>query len=298
LKNNNSEVCIMRFVSFAESAIKGLAVETESGLRGLTENQSGYPGSLFDLLGRGAQAMQQAHQQLSAAPLLDTGRIRYLPPIERPGKIVCVGLNYADHTKESPYEQPSYPTFFPRFSSTLVGHGDAIIRPQASEQLDYEGELAVIIGTRGRHISQEQALQHVAGYSIFNEASVRDYQFKSPQWTIGKNFDATGAFGPVFVSADELPAGARGLALTTRLNGKIEQQGNTADMVFDVAQLIAVLSEAVTLEPGDVIVTGTPAGIGWARRPMLFMKPGDICTVEIEGLGLLSNPIAAETPSA
>jgi len=288
----------MRFVSFAESAIKGLAVETESGLRGLTENQSGYPGSLFDLLGRGAQAMQQAHQQLSAAPLLDTGRIRYLPPIERPGKIVCVGLNYADHTKESPYEQPSYPTFFPRFSSTLVGHGDAIIRPQASEQLDYEGELAVIIGTRGRHISQEQALQHVAGYSIFNEASVRDYQFKSPQWTIGKNFDATGAFGPVFVSADELPAGARGLALTTRLNGKIEQQGNTADMVFDVAQLIAVLSEAVTLEPGDVIVTGTPAGIGWARRPMLFMKPGDICTVEIEGLGLLSNPIAAETPSA
>ena len=288
----------MRFVSFAESAIKGLAVETESGLRGLTENQSGYPGSLFDLLGRGAQAMQQAHQQLSAAPLLDTGRIRYLPPIERPGKIVCVGLNYADHTKESPYEQPSYPTFFPRFSSTLVGHGDAIIRPQASEQLDYEGELAVIIGTRGRHISQEQALQHVAGYSIFNEASVRDYQFKSPQWTIGKNFDATGAFGPVCVSADVLPAGARGLALTTRLNGKIEQQGNTADMVFDVAQLIAVLSEAVTLEPGDVIVTGTPAGIGWARRPMLFMKPGDICTVEIEGLGLLSNPIAAETPSA
>lgn len=288
----------MRFVSFAESAIKGLAVETESGLRGLTENQPGYPGSLFDLLGRGAQAMQQAHQQLSAAPLLDTGRIRYLPPIERPGKIVCVGLNYADHTKESPYEQPSYPTFFPRFSSTLVGHDDAIIRPQASEQLDYEGELAVIIGTRGRHISQEQALQHVAGYSIFNEASVRDYQFKSPQWTIGKNFDATGAFGPVFVSADELPAGARGLALTTRLNGKIEQQGNTADMVFDVAQLIAVLSEAVTLEPGDVIVTGTPAGIGWARRPMLFMKPGDVCTVEIEGLGILSNPIAAETPPA
>lgn len=288
----------MRFVSFAEGALKGLAVETESGLRGLTENLPGYPGSLFDLLGRGAQALQHAHQQLSTAPLLDNGRIRYLPPLERPGKIVCVGLNYADHTKESPYEQPTYPTFFPRFSTTLIGHGEAIIRPQVSEQLDYEGELAVIIGTRGRHISQEQALQHVAGYSIFNEASVRDYQFKSPQWTIGKNFDGTGAFGPVFVSADELPPGARGLSLTTRLNGKVEQHGNTADMVFDVAHLIAVLSEAVTLEPGDVIVTGTPAGIGWARRPMLFMKPGDVCTVEIEGLGILVNPIAAETPPA
>ncbi|MEG1626478.1 fumarylacetoacetate hydrolase family protein [Pseudomonas sp.] len=288
----------MRFVSFAEGALKGLAVETESGLRGLTENLPGYPGSLFDLLGRGAQALQHAHQQLSTAPLLDNGRIRYLPPLERPGKIVCVGLNYADHTKESPYEQPTYPTFFPRFSTTLIGHGEAIIRPQVSEQLDYEGELAVIIGTRGRHISQEQALQHVAGYSIFNEASVRDYQFKSPQWTIGKNFDGTGAFGPVFVSADELPPGARGLSLTTRLNGKVEQHGNTADMVFDVAHLIAVLSEAVTLEPGDVIVTGTPAGIGWARRPMLFMKPGDVCTVEIEGLGTLVNPIAAETPPA
>lgn len=288
----------MRFVSFAEGAIKGLAVETQSGLRGLSENSPDYPGSLFELLGSGLQALQHAHRQLSEAPLLDTARIRYLPPIERPGKIVCVGLNYADHTKESPYEQPNYPTFFPRFSTSLIGHGEAIVRPLASEQLDYEGELAVIIGTRGRHIAPERALEHVAGYSIFNEASVRDYQFKSPQWTIGKNFDATGAFGPAFVSADELPPGARGLTLTTRLNGKVEQQANTADMIFDVAQLIAVLSEAVTLEPGDVIVTGTPAGIGWARRPMLFMQPGDVCTVEIEGLGTLSNPIASETPPA
>lgn len=288
----------MRFVSFAEGATKGLAVETQSGLRGLGENSPDYPGSLFELLASGLQALQHAHRQLSEAPLLDTARIRFLPPIERPGKIVCVGLNYADHTKESPYEQPNYPTFFPRFSTSLIGHGEAIVRPLASEQLDYEGELAVIIGTRGRHIAPEHALAHVAGYSIFNEASVRDYQFKSPQWTIGKNFDATGAFGPAFVSADELPPGARGLTLTTRLNGKVEQQGNTADMVFDVAQLIAVLSEAVTLEPGDVIVTGTPAGIGWARRPMLFMQPGDVCTVEIEGLGTLSNPIASETPPA
>lgn len=288
----------MRFVHFAEGTLKGLAVETDKGLRGLTENSPGYPGSLLKLLGQGNATVRQAYQQLCQAPLLDTSLIRYLPPIEQPGKIVCVGLNYADHTKESPYEQPSYPTFFPRFATSLIGHGEAIVRPRVSEQLDYEGELAVIIGSRGRHIPQDQALNYVAGYAIFNEASVRDYQFKSPQWTIGKNFDATGAFGPTFVSADELPPGARGLTLTTRLNGKVEQQGNTADMVFDVAHLIAVLSEAVTLEPGDVIVTGTPAGIGWARRPMLFMQPGDVCTVEIEGLGTLSNPIVAETPPA
>ncbi|MNZ41625.1 Ureidoglycolate lyase [compost metagenome] len=288
----------MRFVQFLEGAHKGLAVEIEGALRGLSENETGYPGSLHDLLKAGQSALQAAHRTLGAARIIDRDAIRYLPPIERPGKIVCVGLNYADHTKESPYEQPSYPAFFPRFATTLIGHGAAIVRPNVSEQLDYEGELAVIIGTGGRHIPQERALEHVAGYSIFNEASVRDYQFKSPQWTIGKNFDATGAFGPTFVSADELPPGAKGLGLITRLNGKIEQQANTADLVFDVVELIAVLSEAVTLEPGDVIVTGTPAGIGWARRPMLFMQPGDLCTVEIEGLGTLSNPIAAETPPA
>jgi len=288
----------MRFVQFSEDGAKGLAVDQAGILRGLNENEAGYPGSLHSLLNAGAGALKAAHNRLSDARLLDPSQIRYLPPLERPGKIVCVGLNYADHTKESPYEQPSYPTFFPRFASSLIGHGESIVRPRVSEQLDFEGELAVVIGIGGRHISKDRALEHVAGYAIFNEASIRDYQFKSPQWTIGKNFDATGAFGPTFVSADELPPGASGLSLVTRLNGAIVQQGNTADMVFSVVDLISILSEAVTLEPGDVIVTGTPAGIGWARRPPLFMKPGDLCTVEIEGLGTLSNPIADEQPPA
>ncbi|MNL95684.1 Ureidoglycolate lyase [compost metagenome] len=288
----------MRFVHFVEGTSKGLGVEQAGILRGLTEKDHGYPGSLLDLLNAGADALKAAHDRLSDAPLIDLSKVRYLPPIERPGKIVCVGLNYAEHTKESPYEQPSYPSFFPRFSSTLVGHGEPIIRPRVSEELDFEGELVVIIGTGGRHISKERALEHVAGYAIFNEASVRDYQFKSPQWTIGKNFDATGAFGPTFVTADELPPGASGLKLVTRLNGAIVQQGNTADMIFNVVDLISILSEAVTLEPGDLIVTGTPAGIGWARTPKLFMKPGDLCTVEIEGLGTLSNLIADENPPA
>jgi 2-keto-4-pentenoate hydratase/2-oxohepta-3-ene-1,7-dioic acid hydratase in catechol pathway len=288
----------MRFVHFVEGTSKGLGVEQAGILRGLTEKEHGYPGSLLDLLNAGAGALKEAHDRLSDARLLDLAKIRYLPPIERPAKIVCVGLNYAEHTKESPYDQPSYPSFFPRFASTLVGHGEPIIRPRVSEELDFEGELVVIIGTGGRHIPKERALEHVAGYAIFNEASVRDYQFKSPQWTIGKNFDSTGAFGPVFVSADELPPGASGLKLVTRLNGAIVQQGNTADMIFNVADLISILSEAVTLEPGDLIVTGTPAGIGWARTPKLFMKPGDLCTVEIEGLGTLSNLIADENPAA
>ncbi|CAI8738449.1 acylpyruvate hydrolase [Pseudomonas sp. IT-P74] len=284
----------MRFVQFVEGTSKGLGIEQDGVLRGLNENDAGYPGSLHELLQAGKGALKTAHERLSDARLLDPSTIRYLPPLERPSKIVCVGLNYADHTKESPYEQPSYPTFFPRFTSSLIGHGEPIVRPRVSEQLDFEGELAVVIGTGGRHIAKDRALEHVAGYAIFNEASIRDYQFKSPQWTIGKNFDATGAFGPTFVSADELPPGASGLRLVTRLNGVIVQQGNTADMVFSVVDLIAILSEAVTLEPGDVIVTGTPAGIGWARRPPLFMKPGDLCTVEIERLGMLSNLIADE----
>jgi 2-keto-4-pentenoate hydratase/2-oxohepta-3-ene-1,7-dioic acid hydratase in catechol pathway len=288
----------MRFVHFVEGTSKGLGVEQAGTLRGLTEKDHGYPGSLLDLLNAGADALKAAHDRLSDARLLDLSKIRYLPPIDRPGKIVCVGLNYAEHTKESPYEQPSYPSFFPRFASTLVGHDEPIIRPRVSEELDFEGELVVIIGTGGRHISRERALEHVAGYAIFNEASVRDYQFKSPQWTIGKNFDATGAFGPAFVTTDELPPGASGLKLVTRLNGAIVQQGNTADMIFNVVDLISILSEAVTLEPGDLIVTGTPAGIGWARTPKLFMKPGDLCTVEIEGLGTLSNLIADENPPA
>ena len=212
--------------------------------------------------------MAGAARMLAAGKRLDRDRIRFLPSLANPLKIVCVGLNYADHAKESPYEQPKYPALFSRFNSTLVGHGAPIIRPRVSEQLDYEGEL---------------------------DASVRDYQFKSPQWTVGKNFDATGAFGPSLVTADELPPGARGLRLQTRLNGQVVQDATSADMLFDVVSLITIISEAMTLEVGDVIVSGTPAGVGFARKPPLWMKQGDVCEVEIEGIGVLRNPIVDET---
>jgi 2-keto-4-pentenoate hydratase/2-oxohepta-3-ene-1,7-dioic acid hydratase in catechol pathway len=223
--------------------------------------------------------------------------VTWLPPLTRPGKVVCVGLNYADHAKESNFEPQTYPTLFPRFNSSLIGHLAPMIRPLVSDSLDYEGEMAVILGAGGRHIPKERALEYVAGYSVFNDGSVREYQFKAPQWTVGKNFDGTGAFGPTFVTADELPAGGAGLKLETRLNGKVVQAANTSDLVFDVATLIAIISEAITLAPGDVIVTGTPAGVGWAREPKLIMRDGDVCEVEIEGLGVLKNTVQDEKPA-
>jgi 2-keto-4-pentenoate hydratase/2-oxohepta-3-ene-1,7-dioic acid hydratase in catechol pathway len=285
----------MRFVAFELTGRTGLAIETANGeLRGLAKNETGYPGDLLDLLRHGREQMAAAARTLAAGAVLDRDRIRFLPPISTPPKIICVGLNYADHTKESPYEQPKYPTLFSRFNSTLVGHGVPIVRPRVSEQLDYEGELVAVIGKGGRHITADRALDHVAGYSIFNDASVRDYQFKSPQWTVGKNFDATGGFGPGFVTADELPPGARGLKLQTRLNGQVVQSATTADMLFDIVALISIISEAMTLEVGDVLVSGTPAGVGFARKPPLFMKSRDTCEVEIEGIGILRNPIADE----
>ena len=195
---------------------------------------------------------------------------------------------------ESGFKQPDYPTLFSRFNSSLIGDKAPIIRPLVSVQLDFEGEMVAVIGKGGRHISHADALDHVIAYSIFNDASIRDYQFKSPQWTVGKNFDDTGAFGPVLVTAEELPPGAKGLKLQTRLNGVVVQEASTSDMVFDVATLIATISEAITLKSGDVIVTGTPSGVGLGRKPPLFMKAGDLVEVEIEGIGVLTNPIVDE----
>lgn len=231
----------------------------------------------------------------AGAAQIDPDAVQFLPPLLDPPKIFCIGLNYAEHTEESDYEQPSYPTVFPRYSTSLVGHGNPIQRPPCSDSLDFEGEMAVILGSGGRHIAPDRALSCVFGYSVFNDGSVREYQFKSPQWTIGKNFDRTGAFGPYLVTADELPPGASGLALQTRLNGEVMQSANTRQMIFDVATLISTLSEAITLQPGDVIVSGTPSGIGWAREPKRIMRDGDVCEITIEGIGSLRNPIVDET---
>ena len=244
---------------------------------------------------QGPEAFKTAGQTLLKGAAIDLAHITYLPPFENSGKIICIGLNYVDHSLESGFAVPTYPAIFSRFASSMIGHGAPIVRPKVSMQLDYEGELVAVIGKAGRHIAKADALSHVAGYSICNDASVRDYQFKSAQWTIGKNFDNTGPFGPVFVTADALPPGAAGLQLQTRLNGVVVQSASTSSLIFDVATLVSLLSEAVCLLPGDIIVTGTPSGVGLARKPPLWMKHGDVCEVEIEGIGTLTNPIHDET---
>ena len=220
---------------------------------------------------------------------------RSSPLLPEPGKIICLGLNYFDHAKEGGRDKPEYPWFFFRGKSSLIGHGEAGVCPRVSTRFDYEAELAVVIGrTVPRHVARADALQYVAGYSCFNDMSVRDYQKRTPQWTIGKNFDATGGFGPVLVSADELPEGAAGLRIQSRLNGAVMQDANTRDMIFDVAETIALLAECMTLEPGDAIIMGTPAGVGQARTPPVWMKAGDVVEIEIERIGTLRNPIVAE----
>lgn len=269
----------------------GIAALSDSGFRGISRETSGYPGDLDSLVATGVDLVETG-KLLLTAPRLDTAGLDFLPPLSRPSKILCVGLNYRDHSVETGMKLPDYPTIFARFPSCLVGHGQPILKPRVSEQLDYEGELAAVIGTRAFAVPEDRALEHVAAYSLFNDASVRDYQMRTTQWTLGKNFDGTGAFGPVLVTPDELPPGAIGLRIVTRLNGSVVQDASTADMVFGVASLISILSQVMTLEPGDVLVTGTPSGVGMARKPPLYMKSGDVCEVEIEGVGVLRNPVA------
>lgn len=290
----------MRFARYALGERVGLAVAGHGGtFKGLFADDPRFPGDLPTLIAAGPEALGAARATLAEGEAVDLDAVTVLPPVPNPSKIICVGLNYADHTAESGFaKQPDYPTLFGRFASSLIGHKAPLIRPRVSEQLDYEGEIVAVIGRGGRHIPKARALEHVVGYALFNEGSVRDYQFKAPQWTVGKNFDGTGAFGPFLVTADELPPGCKGLRLRTRLNGQVVQDASTDDMVFDVATLVATISEAITLQPGDLIVTGTPAGVGLARKPPLFMKPGDVCEVEVEGLGTLVNPVTDEDAAA
>lgn len=221
--------------------------------------------------------------------------IAFAPVIPKPEKIVCMGLNYADHAKEGGHDRPDYPSFFMRAPSSLVGHEQSMIVPSVSDKLDYEAELAFVIGKRCHRLTKENALDVIAGYSIFNDGSMRDYQRKTTQWTIGKNFDQTGGFGPCLVTPDELPEAAHGLRIQSRLNGRIMQDSNTEHFLWGVVETLVLISEVMTLEPGDVVITGTPAGVGYARTPPVFMRPGDIVEIEIDGIGILKNPIAKES---
>jgi 2-keto-4-pentenoate hydratase/2-oxohepta-3-ene-1,7-dioic acid hydratase in catechol pathway len=227
-------------------------------------------------------------------PGLPLADLTLLTPLAHPGKIICLGLNYADHAAEGGHQAPEYPAFFLRGATSLLAPGAPLIRPRCSDKLDYEAELAVLIGTPARHRTLDDALACVGGYSLFNDGTLRDYQRKASQWTIGKNFDRTGPFGPWVVSPDELPPGASGLRIQSRLNGQVMQDSNTRLMITSVARAIVLLSECLTLEVGDVIAMGTPAGVGYARTPPVFMKAGDRIEIDIEQIGVLANPVADE----
>jgi 2-keto-4-pentenoate hydratase/2-oxohepta-3-ene-1,7-dioic acid hydratase in catechol pathway len=223
--------------------------------------------------------------------------LNYALPVARPGKIICLGLNYLEHVKEGSQRDniPKFPTIFFRGLTSMVAHEKPIIRPRASETLDYEAELMLVVGKRAKHLTMDNAYSCIAGYSCGNEGSVREFQRKTTQWAMGKNFDQTGGFGPWLVTADELPPGAKGLKIESRLNGTVMQSDNTDNMMFPVAEMLVYITQGMTLEPGDVIFTGTPSGVGHARKPNpVWMKNGDTCEVEIEGVGVLRNPIADE----
>jgi 2-keto-4-pentenoate hydratase/2-oxohepta-3-ene-1,7-dioic acid hydratase in catechol pathway len=221
------------------------------------------------------------------------GDVRYLPVVPNAEKILCVGINYLSHIKETGRDIPKYPVLFTRFADTFVGHNEAIVRPRVSSDLDYEGELAVVIGKKAWHVSRSAALAHVAGYTCCNEGSVRDYQYHTIQFTAGKNFFRSGGLGPWLLTADEQPD-PRTFHVQTRINGDVLQDAPVSDLCFDIPQLIEYCSAWTPLQPGDIIVTGTPGGVGRVRKPPIWMKPGDTVEVDIRGLGVLRNSVVDE----
>jgi 2-keto-4-pentenoate hydratase/2-oxohepta-3-ene-1,7-dioic acid hydratase in catechol pathway len=229
----------------------------------------------------------------SGSPDLDLNKITFRPLIESPGKIICVGLNYESHRKETGRDKASHPAIFTRFADTQVGHEGGIVIPKVSTALDYEGELAVVIGKGGRYIPEKDAYDHIAGYSVYNDATVRDWQRHTIQFTPGKNFPNTGAFGPTLVTPDDVE-NLQNCVIETRLNGKVMQHATLSQLIFPIPTLINYISSFTPLSPGDVIATGTPGGVGFKRDPVLFMKPGDEIVVEIDQIGLLRNRIVNE----
>jgi 2-keto-4-pentenoate hydratase/2-oxohepta-3-ene-1,7-dioic acid hydratase in catechol pathway len=289
--------------------MKILGFETNEGLRlGVVEGDNvidlqavdpKVPSNLADILAQNNGDLKSLGDLAKRAPASarkPMKGLKYGLPVSRPGKVICLGLNYMEHVKEGMNRDniPKFPTIFMRCQTSLVPHNQAIMRPKATETLDYEAEMVVVIGKRAKHLTLENAYSCIAGFSVFNEGSAREFQRKTTQWDMGKNFDRTGGFGPWMITADEVPPGGKGLKIQTRLNGNTMQSDNTDNMMFPVAETIVYVTQGMTLEPGDIIVTGTPSGVGFARKPPVWMKHGDICEIDIEGIGVLSNPIEDE----
>ncbi|MGV1950286.1 fumarylacetoacetate hydrolase family protein [Agrobacterium vitis] len=279
----------MKFVSFTRLGRAGFGAVVGGGIVDLTGRLS------YDCLTL-KQAILDDLLEIAAdyagdrKPELAFSDVTLLPVIPDPGKILCIGVNYVAHREETKRPEVGHPTVFIRFADSQIGHGQPLIKPSQSDCLDFEAELAVVIGRGGRDITEEDAMQHIAGYSCYHDGSVRDWQRHSSQFAPGKNFPATGAFGPALVTADEVEDYTQ-LSITGRLNGQVVQQATLADLIFPIPALIAYLSAFTPLSAGDVIVTGTPGGVGERREPPLFMKAGDVFEVDIPGVGLLVNPV-------
>ena len=282
----------MKLVTFKNGDIESYGVDTEEGILDVgSDFKDRYPNLKSVLSDNACDTLKEAADQHAAT--LPYEDIEFLPVIPNPSKILCIGINYEAHRQETGRPVSDYPTVFMRFADTLVGHDQPILKPLASDRVDWEGELAVIIGRPGRAIPKDEALNHVAGYACFNDVSIRDWQRHTGQFSPGKNFPTTGPFGPAMVTADEIPD-PHALELITRVNGNEMQRTPTDDLIFDVPALINYISTFTPLGPGDVISTGTPGGVGDARKPPVYMKHGDSVEVEISGIGILKNPIANE----
>lgn len=284
----------MRLVTFAEDGVEKIGVRVGEDVFDVTKASQSFGGDMTGVIKGGSAAKEALKTAAANAQARPLSSVKLLPPIPRPGKILCIGRNYAAHAAEGGAAPPTYPEVFVRFPSSLIAHGDPLVLPKASDKFDFEGELVMVIAKTGRHVAESDALDMIYGWSLFNDGSVRDYQRKASQWTMGKNFDGTGAFGPDIVTADEVTPGGVGLQLQTRVSGETMQNANTRDLIFPIAKLIWHLTEVMTLEAGDIVVTGTPEGVGYARKPPRFMVPGDTVDIEVEQVGVLSNPVVAE----
>ncbi|MDX2141473.1 MAG: fumarylacetoacetate hydrolase family protein [Chloroflexota bacterium] len=259
----------------------------------LTAADSSLPGDMMSLLAGGDALLTRAQQSMNGAKTLSLGDVRLLPPLPRPGKIICIGLNYRDHAAETGQPIPQYPIVFSKYANTVIAHGDPIVLPRVTDQVDYEAELGFVIGKRARYIKAADAMDYVAGYLPINDVSARDYQTRISQWTMGKTFDTFAPMGPALVTRDDVPDPGN-LRISLTIDGETLQDSNTRELIFGIPQLVEALSEVMTLEPGDIVSTGTPPGVGMARKPQRYLRPGESVSVMIEGLGTLTNPVVAE----
>ena len=285
----------MRLITYHSPSGPRVAGVRDGAYVDLNRADKDVPHCIKALLAQGPAGVERAAKALASGQPMAVADVKLGPIIPNPEKIIGVGLNYADHARETGRTPPSEPVMFCKFSSAILGDGETIVLPRVSNEVDYEAELVAVIGIGGRHISKEDALTHVAGYCCGNDVSARDWQQRKPggQWLLGKSFDTFAPIGPALVTADEIPSPER-LAIELRINGRVMQQSNTAQLSFSIAELIAYVSQVCTLSAGDLIFTGTPAGVGFARKPPVFLRPGDVVEVEIERIGVLSNPVAEE----